>query len=141
MLAIEKKWYQIYGELLDKLTNPVFKLWLGDKTWGPQGALWNTISAEYVKVVASMRDTMHVFMRTHDLRSVFYREELVNWQKAKGKATEERDGLTCHILVGMGSLDVEEVFYSEKEAKAFLLTFLGQVNEMYNKKTINGVRV
>ena len=36
---------------------------------------------------------MHVFMRTHDLESVFYREELVNWQKAKGKKPTEEDGL------------------------------------------------
>ena len=79
---------------------------------------------------------MHVFMRTHDLGSVFYREELVNWQKAKGKSPEERDGLTYHILVGMDSLDVERVFHSEKEAKAFLLAFLGLVEEMYSQNML-----
>ena len=123
----------LYGGLLDKMTNPQFKIWLGDDTWGPQGALWNTISAEYVKIVATIRDTMHVFMRTHDLGSVFYREELVNWQKAKGKTPEEPDGLTYHILVGMDSFGIEKVFKTEKKAKEYLLTFLGQIDKKFHK--------
>lgn len=129
----------LYGRLLDEMTNPEFKIWLGDKTWGPQGKLWNTISAEYVKVVAGIRDTMHVFMRTHDLGSVFYREELVNWQKTKGKSHNEPDGLTYHILIGMDSFNIEKVFHTEKDAKRYLLTFLGQIDQEFHKGMLKGL--
>jgi hypothetical protein len=126
----------LYGGILDKMTTPKFKIWLGDKTWGPQGKIWNVISAEYVNVVAKIRNTMHVFMRTHDLDSVFYREELVNWQKAKGKKPEDEDGLTYHILIGMDTFEVEKIFYSEKNAKRYLLSFLGLFNKEFSESTI-----
>jgi hypothetical protein len=126
----------VYGHVLDEMTNPVYKIWLGDDRWGPQGSVWNTISAQYVKVTAHLRDTMHVFMRTHDLDSVFYREELTNWQKAKGKSPDEPDGLTYHILIGMDSFKEEKVFVSEREAKRYLLSFLVQVEEKYHKNML-----
>ncbi len=128
----------VYGAILDSMTNPTFKIWLGDKTWGPQGKLWNIISAEYVRAVAEVRDTMHVFMRTHDLESVFYREELVNWQKAKGKKPTEEDGLTYHILLGMDSFKTEKVFYSEKLAKQYLLRFLDEIKKEYRDDMLKG---
>jgi hypothetical protein len=126
----------LYGGVLDQMTNPRFKIWLGSDDWGPQGALWDTISARYVEVAASTRDTMHVFLRTHDLESTFYCEELVNWQKAKGKSPNEPDGLTYHVLVGMDSFQVEKVFHREKDAKAFLLTFLGQIQNQFEKNML-----
>jgi hypothetical protein len=121
----------VFGHILDLMTNPKFKIWLGSSEWGPQGALWNIISAEYVKVAAAHRDTMHVYMRTHDLDSVFYREELVNWQKAKGKRPDEVDGLTYHILIGMDSFHVEKVFSTEMDAKLFLFTFFAQMKQEF----------
>ncbi|OJT16276.1 hypothetical protein BO221_50915 [Archangium sp. Cb G35] len=126
----------VYGGILDKMTNPGFKIWLGSEDWGPQGALWDTISARYVEFAASCRDTMHVFMRTHDLESTFYGEELVNWRKAKRKKETEPDGLTYHVLVGMDSFNVEKVFVREKEAKAFLLTFLGQLQSRFERNML-----
>ena len=126
----------VYGKLLDEMTTPVYKIWLGDNKWGPQGKLWNIISAEYVRVTAGMRDTMHVFMRTHDLDSVFYREELTNWQKAKGKSPDEPDGLTYHVLIGMDSFHDEKVFTIERDAKRYLLSFLGQLEDKYHKNML-----
>jgi len=126
----------VYGKLLDEMTTPVYKIWLGDNKWGPQGKLWNIISAQYVKVTASLRDTMHVFMRTHDLDSVFYREELTNWQKAKGKTPDEPDGLTYHVLIGMDSFHDEKVFTIERDAKRYLLSFLGQLEDKYHKNML-----
>lgn len=126
----------VYGKLLDEMTTPVYKIWLGDNKWGPQGKLWNIISAQYVKVTASIRDTMHVFMRTHDLDSVFYREELTNWQKAKGKTPDEPDGMTYHVLIGMDSFNEERVFTTERDAKRYLLSFLGQIEEKYHKNML-----
>ncbi|RYZ40128.1 MAG: hypothetical protein EOO71_17300 [Myxococcaceae bacterium] len=123
----------VYGGILDKMTNPQFKLWLGSDDWGPQGALWDTISARYVEVAASCRDTMHVFLRTHDLESTFYGEELVNWRKAKRNQAHELDGLTYHVLVGMDSFGLEKVFLREQDAKEFLLTFLGQLQQRFEQ--------
>ncbi|MCY1044533.1 hypothetical protein OV208_24650 [Corallococcus sp. bb12-1] len=123
----------VYGGILDKMTNPQFKIWLGSDDWGPQGALWDTLSARYVEVAASCRDTMHVFLRTHDLESTFYGEELVNWRKAKRNQAQALDGLTYHVLVGMDSFGLERVFHREQEAKAFLLTFLGQIQQRFEQ--------
>lgn len=126
----------LYGGILDKMTNPTFKIWLGDKSWGPQGKVWNVISAEFVKVVAKDWDTMHVFMRTHDLDSVFYTEERVNWRAAKGKRANEEDGLTYHILIGMDSFKTEKVFYSEKTATQYLLRYLHQTSIEYRDRML-----
>ncbi|RKH68483.1 hypothetical protein [Corallococcus aberystwythensis] len=123
----------VYGGILDTMTNPRFKVWLGSDDWGPQGALWDTLSARYVEVAASCRDTMHVFLRTHDLESTFYGEELVNWRKAKHRQEHEPDGLTYHVLVGLDSFGLEKVFLREEEAKAFLLTFLGQLQQRFEQ--------
>ncbi|NOK09071.1 hypothetical protein [Corallococcus exercitus] len=123
----------VYGGILDALTNPRFKVWLGSDDWGPQGALWDTLSTRYVEAAASSRDTMHVFLRTHDLESTFYGEELVNWRKAKRKQEHEPDGLTYHVLVGLDSFGLERVFHREEDAKAFLLTFLGQLQQRFER--------
>src|SRR6266540_1025479 len=125
-----------YGKILDEMTNPTYKIWLGDKSWGPQGKLWNVLSAEYVRVAAHLTDTMHVFMRTHDLDSVLYHNEITNWQKAKGRARDQADGLIYHILLGMDSFKQEVTFYSEREAKQYLLTFLGQVENSFHQNML-----
>src|SRR5262249_4196132 len=112
---IHSKGYQtlestLYGCILDEMTNPTYRIWLGSNKWGPQGALWNCISAEYVKATAISHNTMHVFMRTHDLNSIFYREEMINWRAAKNKCPGEEDGLTYHTIVGINSFKTHQVF-------------------------------
>ena len=97
------------------------------------------MSAEFVKSVAKVKDSMAVFMRTHDLNSVFFKEERINWRAARGLApNEENDGLVYHVLIGnsledpsanaSSEFNEQRSFRSEREAKAFLLTYLTQVH-------------
>ncbi|MEE2785704.1 MAG: hypothetical protein VX589_00060 [Myxococcota bacterium] len=121
------------GKVFDDLTNPTMRVWMGGGGWGPQGKLWNIISAQFVINVASRWDEISVFLRTHDYDSIFFREERTNWRAAKGIADNDpNDRIVYQVLVGAATFEELRRFQSEQQALQFLLGFLGLAQEQFN---------
>ena len=121
------------GKVFDALTNPTPKIWMGDGGWGPQGKLWNILSAQFVLNVASKWDEISVFLRTHDYESIFFREERTNWRTAKGIADDDpNDRIIYKVLIGASTFEELRQFSHEQQALEFLLGFLGQAQEQFN---------